>query len=407
MNKPLGPIPYQEARAIAHSGDAAGRRDLACRADTRPEILYYLADDRETSVRREIARNASTPGQANLRLAHDPDDEVRCELARKVARLLPELTAAEAARLRDLAIAALEVLAKDQLPRVRAILAEELKRSPHAPRQIALALAHDLADIVAVPILEFSPLLSDHDLLEIIAKGAVDERLRAIARRDNVGPEVADAVVATLEVPALAALLANAGAKIREETMDRIVECAEGAAALHEPLVMRAELSVRAIRRIANFVAASLVDLLCRRQNVDAATEAAIRRELQGRLKDAPLSPDANDPALRAKALHESGRLDETCVAGAIEGGERAFVIAALALRAGQPAETVTRLMTSRSAKAIVALAWKAGLGMRTAVRLQARIGLVPPKDMLNARRGVDYPLSEAELADCWELLAG
>ena len=44
---------------------------------------------------------------------------------------------------------------------------------------------------------------------------------------------------------------------------------------------------------------------------------------------------------------------------------------------------------------------------MRTAVRLQARIGLVPPKEMLNARRGVDYPLSEKELSDCWELLAG
>jgi uncharacterized protein (DUF2336 family) len=404
MNKP---IPYDKARAIAHGGDTAARRDLARRADTQAEILYYLADDSSADVRREIARNAATPGQANLRLAEDDDGEVRCELARKVARLLPELSAAEATRLRDLALAALELLAKDQLPRVRAILAEELKHSTYAPRALALTLAHDLESVVALPILEFSPLLSDHDLLEIIAKGAVDDRLRAIARRENVSAKVSDAVVATLEVPALAALLANAGAKIREDAMDRIVACAEGAAALHEPLVMRADLSVRAIRRIAGFVAASLVDMLCRQRNVDQATEAAIRRQVQDRLKDAPLEPDADDPALRAKALHAKGQLDEACIADAIEGNERAFVIAALVIRTGQAAETVTRLLASRSAKAIVALAWKAGLGMRAAVRLQARIGLVPPREMLNARRGVDYPLSERELSDTWDLLAG
>ncbi len=407
MNKPLTGIAYQEARAIAHGGDAAARRGLACRPDTRPEILYYLADDKSPEIRREIARNVSTPGQANLNLASDQDDDVRCELARKVARLVPELSPAGAARLRDLALAALEVLAKDQLPRVRAILAEELKRSRHAPRSVILALAHDLETIVSCPILEYSPLLSDHDLLEIVAKGAVDERLCAIARREALSAEVADAVVATLEVPALAALLANAGAKVRDDAMDRIVECAAEAAALHEPLVMRAELSVRAIRRIAGFVAAALVDLLCRRQDVDEATETAIRRQVRQRLKDAPLGPDENDPAVRASALHAGGKLDEACIMEAIESGDRAFVGAALAIRTGQPAETVTRLIASRSAKAIVALAWKAGIGMRTAVRLQARIGLVPPREMLNARRGVDYPMSERELADCWALFAG
>ena len=149
------------------------------------------------------------------------------------------------------------------------------------------------------------------------------------------------------------------------------------------------------------------MDLLCRRQNVDEATETAIRRQVRQRLKDAPLSADENDPAARARALHAAGKLDEPCIAEAIEGGDRAFVAAALALRTVQSAETVTRLLASRSAKAIVALAWKAGLGMRTAVRLQARIGLVPPREMLNARRGVDYPMSETELADCWALFAG
>ena len=36
--------------------DAKARRDVARRLDTRPEILYYLAEDSSPEVRRDIAR---------------------------------------------------------------------------------------------------------------------------------------------------------------------------------------------------------------------------------------------------------------------------------------------------------------------------------------------------------------
>ena len=54
------------------------------------------------------------------------------------------------------------------------------------------------------------------------------------------------------------------------------------------------------------------------------------------------------------------------------------------------------------SSKGITALAWNAGLGMRTAVQLQLRLARVPPAKILQARTGVDYPLSEDEMN--WQL---
>ena len=64
--------------------------------------------------------------------------------------------------------------------RVRAILAEEIKYLNCIPKDIALHLARDVESIVATPILEYSPLLSDADLIEIIASGPVQEVLVAI-----------------------------------------------------------------------------------------------------------------------------------------------------------------------------------------------------------------------------------
>ena len=82
--------------------------------------------------------------------------------------------------------------------------------------------------------------------------------------------------------------------------------------------------------------------------------------------------------------------------------GNRAFITHALALMAGMPPALVTRIADARSAKAITAMAWKAGLKMRFAIKLQARFGNVPPREILQAKDGVDYPLSEDDMT--WQL---
>ena len=130
-----------------------------------------MAGRRRGARWRPISRRPHTPTGL---LGDDEDDDVRAELARKIARLMPDLSREEAVHVRDIAIEMLEKLARDQAPRVRAILAEEIKRLDCVPKTVVDRLAHDVEQIVAAPILEYSPLLSDVDLIEIIA-GATAE----------------------------------------------------------------------------------------------------------------------------------------------------------------------------------------------------------------------------------------
>ena len=150
---------YQDARAALETHAHNARRYLAGRPDVEPEILYYLANDESAAVRRVVAANPSTPQQANKILSADADDEVRCELAQKVGRQVAERPAAMTMRGHALAVEVLERLAHDTVPRVRAILAEQIKSSPDVPLHVVQVLARDPELIVRAPVLECSPLL--------------------------------------------------------------------------------------------------------------------------------------------------------------------------------------------------------------------------------------------------------
>ncbi|MDG2204816.1 MAG: hypothetical protein P8M79_06155, partial [Alphaproteobacteria bacterium] len=92
--KPKGKRPsYDQAKIILENGGVADRLDLAMHEDIEPEILYFLANDKDPLVRREIADNDGTPLQADIILAKDPDEEVRKEVAHKLGRLLPDISA--------------------------------------------------------------------------------------------------------------------------------------------------------------------------------------------------------------------------------------------------------------------------------------------------------------------------
>src|SRR5580658_2869867 len=158
-----------EALARLEIRTQAAQSELACRTDAGAEVLDYLAQNGAPATRRAVAANAAAPAYTNRRLADDADDDVREELARKIARLMPQLPAAEGAHIHALTIETLERLARDQVPRVRAILAEGIKSLDGIPKFIVLTLARDVESIVAAPILEYSPLLSDTDLMEIVA----------------------------------------------------------------------------------------------------------------------------------------------------------------------------------------------------------------------------------------------
>jgi uncharacterized protein (DUF2336 family) len=407
FNRMAKPKSYEQQRGTLETDDTKERLRLAGREDTRPEILYYLAEDNVPEVRRAIASNRSTPRQADAKLVQDGDEQVRYQLADKIACLVPELTAEQREKAEDLTITVLRELAADQLPKIRAIVSEHLKSSDGVPKDIILQLARDLETIVAAPVLQFSPLLSDQDLLAIIAAGRESGALSAIAKRCALGGDVADAVAQTLEPKAVGALLANNSAQLREDTLDWVIDNAAAVEPWHRPLVKWPSLSDNAIRRIAGFVSAALVETLCSRNDIDAATAVELAKAVKDGMKpdaagapelEAGQEPEKDGGGNWAAELFKSGGLDNDALQDAITAGDREFVIHALSLKSGYPIEAVNSVLVSALPRRVTALAWKAEFTMRTAMQLQLRIAHVRPQSILNARDGIDFPLDEGEL---------
>lgn len=401
---------YDEAKRIAASDDVAARTALAAHEDLEPEFLYFFASDRASAVRRAVAVNQGTPLQADRILAEDPDGEVRYQLARKIGRLVPTLSRDETDRLTRMAMEVLEILARDDLPRVRATIADEIKKTDNIPGRIVRQLARDVEEIVAAPILEYSPLLSDQDLLEIIAGGCTGGALVALSRRQGLGERVSDMVASSRNVQAVAALLGNRTAAISGRTLDMIAVDAEERVEWHAPMVDRDNLPARVIRRIATFVSAALMDKLIERNQDQATLVDELRRTVRQRIERGDFAGDDPDwePAEdRAKRLFESGELDEAVIVGAIEKGDNAFARYALTHLSGLPLETVSRMLNTASGKAVTALVWKAGLSMSAAHMVQQRISRVPPKSQVKPGPGGVFPMSEADLGWYIECVGG
>ena len=407
-------LSYQESERLARDDDPEVRAGLAERQDLRPEILYFLAEDDSAKVRCRIAANLKTPRQADLVLARDDNEAVRHHLANKIKDLLPELDADAQAQAHAYLVEVIEALAQDQATRVRQIVAETLKDVASAPSHVIQRLARDAEAVVACPVLEFSPLLSDQDLLEIIEGGSASGQLSAISRRQGVGEQVTDAIVATEDEGAITELLKNSSAQIREDTLDGLLDAAMESGAWHEPLVRRPRLSRKTVRKLASFVAASLLDILEARKDLDKKTKRAVAEEVKRRLED---DEDEEDPALagetpeqRVRQLFENGELTDEALVRALNGGNRDLVRHGLALRADLPLSLIDHILSAHSAKGVTALAWKAGCTMRFASQLQLRIGGIALNHVLNPRSGTDYPLSDEAMAwqlDFFQSLAG
>ena len=386
---------YEQAKQLSTDPDAKVRRSVAQQPDVRPEILFYLADDADSGVRRAVAEHRATPRQADLILTRDDDESVRERLAAKIVALVPEFSNEERQKIRALSDKVLDTLARDQAVKVRQIVAEALKDSVHAPLAVIQKLARDMEIQVAGPILEHSPLLTDEDLLEIIAAGPIRGALNAIAKRRQLSDTLSDGVaVAALANPgaesnSVRRLLQNQSAQIREDTLDRILDQASRVPAWHEPLVQRPTLPMKAIKRLAAFVGRSLLEALQQRPDLDAATAKDVAKAVQRRLE-------------AEGAGTEAPPVGEEAIAAAIGAGKRDAVAAALARDAKLPAGVVSAILASKSAKAVTALAWRAKLPMRQALQLQLRVAHIPPTAALNPRGGTDYPLTPAEME--WQL---
>ena len=127
-----------------------------------------------------------------------------------------------------------------------------------------------------------------------------------MARRRPLSEDVSDKLVQSMDVSTVATLLVNPNAKIRKATLELVVKEAEEIESWHLPLALRADLSTRAIRRIAGFVGSAIIERLAARHDLSDATRQHLGRQLRLRLEEkadtATLQAAASESVAQAKA---------------------------------------------------------------------------------------------------------
>ncbi len=387
--------------------DEAARVRLGASTDSPPDLLAALATDPAATVRAAVALNSAAPADADRILALDRDERIRTLLARKLASLLPTLKLAERDRLQQHVLLVLASLVEDEAVRVRAAVADAVKDMPQAPREIILRLANDRAVPVSEPVIRLSPLLTTEDLLKLLAAAPNTAAATAVACRSGVNETLSDAVAASSDTGAIAALLANHSAAIREATLDALVANAAERTSWHAPLVRRPHLSSAASRALSDYVTTRLLDELASRADLSAELATELKQRLQVRLQQAmPLRPsraaNIGEAMAEAQILAAGEQLHEATLLRAVQRGEACMATALLATAAGVPVSVVERAATLRSAKGLVSLVWRAGFSMQVAGPLQTLLARTPPAAVLRGGAGGTFPLAIDEMR--WQI---
>ena len=380
---------YAALQPGGHATEAARVR-LGSSAATPAHVLAGLACDPAVTVRAAVAMNPACPPGLDGAVSQDADERVRTLLARKLA-------GGEDPKGGE----TLAALAADPALRVRAAVADGLKAAPDAPRELILQLAQDTAPTVCDPVIRLSPLLTDADLLALLAAPPHPAAAIAVASRPGLGAALADAVAAGGDGPAVRALLCGSAA-IAEATLDALAEQAAPHPDWHGPLVRHPLLTPRATEALAGFVAAPLLDVLAQRADLDPAAARALRRRMTAVPPDA--APDDGEEALMAalRTLDEAGRLNEATLIDAARAGDLRRVAAVLAVASGLTLAAVDRAAAQRHARALTGLAWRAGFSMRAALVAQVALGRLGPGALIPAGLDGGFPMTPDEMQ--WHL---
>ncbi len=276
------------------------------------------------------------------RLLADPSPGNRADMAAKVAREFRRgnLTGEE----RRIAEAIVRAMAQDAVVRVRKALAEHLKESNSLPPDVAKLLAADV-EAVAIPVLQYSTVLSDEDLVAFV-KGATSEKLKAIASRRTVSAPVSDAVVRTDDAKAIAALVENKGAAIAEPTLRTVLVRHGGTREVGESLARRPKLPLPILEGLVLAASDRLREVLIERHDLPERLASDLVFQARERATVGLVSPrsPASEAMDLAAHLKRAGRLTPSIILRALCLGDLTLVEAAFATLARIPVHNA-RLM--------------------------------------------------------------
>ncbi|NQU60474.1 MAG: DUF2336 domain-containing protein [Rhodospirillales bacterium] len=312
------------------------------------------------------------------KLLSDPSAENRVDTAAKVAGDFNSGALSDSER--QMAQEIFNVMVKDAEVRVREALAINLKDNPYLSHDLALTLARDV-DQVAMPVLQFSEVLTDEDLLEIIASQSPEKQV-AIARRKTVSENVSGALVGTGNERAVTALVFNEGANISERDLQKVLVDLGDREAIQDALVHRPKLPISVAERLVTVVSEKLTGELLNRHNLpeDAVTDLVLQTRERAIIS---LSSDSDegDVETLVKQLHKNDRLSPSLILRGLCMGDITFFEVSVAELAGVPLVNARTMIHDSKALGLRTICRKANIPAPQIVAVKAAIEVLREMD--------------------------
>jgi uncharacterized protein (DUF2336 family) len=326
----------------------------------------------------------------------------RAEATRALARawLISDLS------VDDLAAAegALLMLLDDRSALVRQAMAEVFCRSSDAPAAIIRALSTDQPS-VALPILEFSPLLIDADLVDLVATGDGETQC-AIARRIKLPAPVCAAIAEVGSAAAALELIENPHAELAPFSWDRIVERHGHLAAIRESMLVLEDLPAATRMALVAKLSNTLAQFVVARNWLSAErAERAVGEAMDRSIVVVAARSREDDMAGLMRHLRITGHLTAGLILRSLLSGNGELFHHALVELTDLPAARIAALLHDGGGAGLNALLKRAGLpdtthpAFRAALEAIREIGFVDSSDGVSGlrRRMVERVLTRCE----------
>lgn len=277
-------------------------------------------------------------------LIKEPSAKMRSNIAQKVASGYG--SSSFTPKSNKIALDILRLLLKDTEKQVRLVLAQELKHNNAAPHDVILSLAYDCAEI-AEEVLQYSKVLQDSDLIELIEIENDLRKMVAITKREKVSKIISRKLVASNKSPVIISLLANSGAEIDEVSYNMIIDEFAHDFSIVESLVCRGRLSFVLAEKLYYLVSEKFKKNITKRHLIPVKVAEKITTDARENMILKFLSPWMTDDDLiiLVEQMYNRKRLSDGLILRALCHGELRFFEAAVAKRVGIPIANARKLL--------------------------------------------------------------
>ncbi len=194
----------------------------------------------------------------------------------------------------------------------RTHVAKLLAPLERAPGNVVVRLANDRIE-VAAPLLEFSNVLSDDDLIDIVANRSEEHRI-AIAGRPNVPERVGEAIAEHGGISSVVRLVRNSNAELGQATLERLVARAARETELVNDLRGRTDIDWKSLRGEIHSAGDKVLETIAQIEpRVDPVTIGKVSAVVYNRMRNSAgfSSQEWKVAYNQVKALSDRKQLDE------------------------------------------------------------------------------------------------